>query len=217
MSAPSADHAARSRVRRVARFAVFFVGFVGVACAVVVVIAGIGAPRVPDVDLPCDGAAARVVTAGPFDFTIRSTLTIAAPPAEVWGVLADLPGYAQWNSQLRLVSGAPAAGPITGQAITLELRPPHGPPYTFSPTVTAFAAPSTFAWSQSTGAAGLFDGVHHLVLTAVAGGTCLVNVERYSGAMTPLVRATGSFDGAEAGFDRMNAELATQVAQVVAR
>ena len=54
--------------------------------------------------------------------TISATVDIAAPPDQVWGVLADLDDYPDWNPFIRSASGRLAEG----ETLTLRMVPAQG-------------------------------------------------------------------------------------------
>lgn len=64
-----------------------------------------------------------------------------------------------------------------------------------------------FARVGRTGIEGVFDGEHHFELEPIPEGTRLINRERYSGLLSPLMKRLEAMKGAEAGFGAMNAEL----------
>jgi hypothetical protein len=137
-------------------------------------------------------------------FTIEATTAIDAPPEQVWAVLIDADGYADWSSMLHVVDGA--FGLEARPTLRLEL--PDGPSYAFRPTIIAFEPPRRLTWRAVTGIRGLFDGTHTFELTPLdAGRTRLVNREVYSGLLTPIMRRLPMMRDAQPGFAAMNAEL----------
>lgn len=141
-------------------------------------------------------------------FEVRADVVIDAPPEAVWAVVVDLPGHARWNHQLRHLGGAVAVG----ESVTLKLSADGAEPYEFSAEVTHLDAPTHFAWLGRTGLPRVFDGHHHFELERLPDGkTKLVNRERYSGVMAPVMQRLPMMAGAQAGFSTMNAELAREV------
>jgi uncharacterized protein YndB with AHSA1/START domain len=64
-------------------------------------------------------------------YEIASTIHIAAPPEDVWAILADLDGYPQWHPAYLSVAGSLTVGstltikttsPTTGNAVTLKVK-----------------------------------------------------------------------------------------------
>lgn len=136
--------------------------------------------------------------------TIEATTTIDAAPEQVWAVLTDADGYADWSSMLHVVDGT--FGPDARPTLRLEL--PDGPSYEFRPTIIAFEPPRRLTWRAVTGVRGLFDGTHTFELTSLgAGRTRLVNREKYSGLLTPIMRWLPMMRDAQPGFAAMNAEI----------
>jgi len=137
-------------------------------------------------------------------FTIEATTTIDAAPEQVWAVLTDADGYADWSSMLHVVDGT--FGPDARPTLRLEL--PDGPSYEFRPTIIAFEPPRRLTWRAVTGVRGLFDGTHTFELTSLGPGrTRLVNREKYSGLLTPIMRWLPMMRDAQPGFAAMNAEI----------
>src|SRR2546429_500544 len=63
---------------------------------------------------------------------ISTTIAISASPQAVWDVIADLPGYAEWNPFIREASGEL----VPGTVLTLRRFPRDGRPAVFRPRVT---------------------------------------------------------------------------------
>ena len=137
-------------------------------------------------------------------FEIREEVVIDAPPEKVWAVIIDFPSYAEWNSQLAWLGGV-AAPEAT---LKLRLSAEGTDPYEFEPVVSHFEPNVRFAWFARTGAPRVFDGEHFFELEPLAGGkTRLVNRERYSGLLAPIIQRQPMMQGAPKGFVKMNDEL----------
>ncbi len=138
-------------------------------------------------------------------FVVRTTVDIAAPCEQVWEALTDLGGYQRWNSVLTHLGGEPCVG----GTIQLRLTPPRGRSYSFTPTVTDLEPNRSFAWLGTTLTTGLFDGAHFFELTPTEdGGTHLVNAERFSGVLSPVLKLLlVDVDDVAYGFGVMNEEL----------
>ena len=133
---------------------------------------------------------------------ISAAVDIEAPPERVWDVLVDLSSYEAWNPFIVEASGEVAAG----RRLRLRMRPPGGRSTTFRPTVQA-AGGGELRWFGRLGIGGLFDGEHRFRLSPTNdGGTRLVQEERFTGVLVPLLRR--SLDaGTLAGFRAMNEAL----------
>lgn len=141
-------------------------------------------------------------------FEINEEIVIDAPPAKVWAVIVDFPAYAEWNSQLAWLGGT--AGP--GAPLKLRLSAQGAEPYEFEPSVSQWEPPVRFAWLARTGLPRVFDGEHFFELEGLAGGaTRLVNRERYSGLLAPIIRRQPMMAGAPQGFVKMNEEIKRRV------
>jgi hypothetical protein len=137
-------------------------------------------------------------------FELRDEVVIDAAPEAVWAVLIDFPRYAEWNHQLTWLGGTVALG----ETLSLRLSADGAEPYEFAPTVTVFEPNTHFAWLARTGLPRVFDGNHHFELQRLPDGkTRLVNWERYSGVLAPVMQRLPMMANAPAGFVSMNADF----------
>ncbi|MFC9679213.1 SRPBCC domain-containing protein [Streptomyces sp. NPDC056948] len=113
----------------------------------------------------------------PLDPVVSVVTDIPAPPEEVWRVLTDLAGYAQWHPGLSYVDA-----PTDIQAGTeLRTRITSGGEadgeYAF--TVVHYEAPRHFAWRG--GIPDVLMALHSYVLEPHDGGTRLTESEEITG------------------------------------
>ncbi|WP_367045430.1 SRPBCC domain-containing protein [Streptomyces sp. Je 1-332] len=136
---------------------------------------------------------------------ISASIEIDADPAQVWAVLSDFSAFKEWNPFL--VEAGGTASP--GARLSLRFRLPSGREMTFRPTVLVSEPGQLLRWRGRFGVPGIFDGEHSFELTAVAGGTRVVQSERFSGALVPF---TGSvISDSERGFAALNEALKQRV------
>lgn len=142
---------------------------------------------------------------------IHTEIEIDASPAEVWAVLTDLDGYADWNPFVVTASGTVAVG----ERLVNRLSPPGGRAMTFKPTVTEVEEHRTFEWLGRLLVPGLFDGRHRFELTPTeSGGTLLTHSEHFRGILVRFMRS--SLDTQTlAGFEAMNEALKGRTEQMV--
>ncbi len=110
---------------------------------------------------------------------ISATIEIAAPPEQVWAVLADLASYPEWNPVYREVYGQLTPGnkitihstqPATGHTMTIKVK-------------VLTAQPATeLRWVSSV--LGLMTSEHSFILSPTSGGTQLVQTQTYRGMFT---------------------------------
>ena len=144
-------------------------------------------------------------------YDLRTEIDIDAEPHEVWWLLGDLGGYAEWNPFITSATGTAAVG----ERLTLRLEPPGGRSVTLRPTVTEATPGRTLAWLGRGGVPVIFDGRHRFELHPTATGTRMVHSEHFSGLLVRLLRR--SLDGStRAGFEAMNQALANRVAAMPA-
>lgn len=138
---------------------------------------------------------------------VRTELVIPAPIDDVWRVLVDFGGYARWNpvleytrvdganTEVKAAKGTPFERDFDGELVSVE-------PYVLA--------------SQG-GDPETFFGRHRWELSEVDGGTRLVNVETFTGAMAEDVLAQ-TREVLTAEFDAFNQALGVQAqAEGVAR
>jgi hypothetical protein len=132
---------------------------------------------------------------------VITTITIAAPPAQVWKVLTDTAAYPAWNPGMVLV-GALAVGNV------IEHDEGHGPRrMVFHPTIMTVAPDRALAWRGHMGPPRVFDALHYFTLAPQNGGTLFTQGEHLTGVALWL------FDTRQMvpGFQAMNAALKARV------
>jgi hypothetical protein len=112
----------------------------------------------------------------------EATADIDAAPDRIWAVLADGPGYADWDSGLIELEGTVAPGQ------KLKLRPEVNPKRTFPVKVTEYDEPRAMTWTGGM-PLGLFKGVRTFTLAPAGDGatTRFTMREEYSGPLLPLI------------------------------
>lgn len=147
-----------------------------------------------------------------FVYLVEHSIDIAAPPLLVFDVLTTIRDWPAWSTML--VGSEPGRLEV-GTRLALGLRTPQAS-YDFSAVVTALEPGVAFEWLARTGLPGVFDGRHGFELAATQGGCRLRNVERYTGALVPLIRRTAAMRAAPAGFAAMNAQIARRAEALAA-
>ena len=137
---------------------------------------------------------------------LRTKTDIAASPEAVWAVLSDLPSYPSWNPFIREAKGTLAAG----ERLEVELHPARGRSMRFRPTVLAAQPGRELRWLGRLLVRGLFDGEHRFAIEPTASGSLLVQEERFTGLLVPLL-ARGLRRGTLPGFEGMNEALKQRV------
>lgn len=137
-------------------------------------------------------------------FIIKQTSEIATPVEKVWQAITATKYYPQWNSQLAFLGGNLALN----EKIHLKLTPQGGNGYEFKPIIIKFTPQKEFAWLAETGFKGIFDGEHHFLLEKLNDRqTLLINYEKYSGLIAPLMKKLPMMKNAHQGFILMNEEI----------
>ena len=110
---------------------------------------------------------------------VRTELVIPAPIDDVWRVLVDFAGYADWNPVMEYTQ-------VDG--VHTKVKAAKGMPFErdFDGEITS-AEP--YALTSQGGDPETFFGRHRWELSVVDGGTHLVNVESFTGTMAAGVLA----------------------------
>ena len=132
--------------------------------------------------------------------TMSATIQIAAPPMDVWAVLADLSSYRDWNPLFREASGQVAAG---NRIRLRSVHPANGRLMTVKPKITLAVPGAELRWTASL--PGIMSGEHSFVLAEADGGTRLTQSETFGGLLTTFSGKT--LARAEASFRELNEAL----------
>ena len=132
--------------------------------------------------------------------TVTAAIEIDAAPAEVWNVLTDLARYRDWNPLFVEATGDIAIG----KRIMLRSKhPANGRLMTVKPKILTAEPGAQLRWASSL--PGIMSGEHSFTLTAVNGGTRVVQGETFRGLLTHFSGKT--FTNAGASFEALNQAL----------
>lgn len=109
---------------------------------------------------------------------------IEAPPERVWAFISDFSTYPHWNPLTPRVEGRCEAGARVRAWVQLR-----GDPFLMPRRILDVRPAARFAWTSATWYAWMVPGERVLTLTAVDGGTLLVDEERIGG-LGFLIRGT---------------------------
>lgn len=114
---------------------------------------------------------------------LRTQIDIDATPERVWQVLTDFDAYPQWNPFLLQANGTP----VSGQRLTIQMRPEGGRAMTFRPVVREVVPQRRLRWLGHLLVPGIFDGEHSFTIEPLeSGGVRLVQQEDFRGILVPL-------------------------------
>jgi hypothetical protein len=130
---------------------------------------------------------------------LKTSIQIDASPGAVWAVLSDLPAYPGWNPFIREASGELAPG----KRLDLRMQPQGGRAMRFRPTVLSAEPGRELRWRGRVLVPGLFDGEHRFAIEPTPGGSRLVQEERFTGVLVPLL-ARGLRTRTLPAFELMN-------------
>ena len=135
---------------------------------------------------------------------IRTEVEICASPEKVWGALTDLDAYAEWNPFIKKGEGTIAVG----GKLNLLVKPPGAIGKTIKPKVVEAAPGLRLTWIEHVLAPGIVDGEHYFILEDCGDGvTRLIQGERFTGFLTPVMQALRAFRSQRVGFVMMNLAL----------
>ena len=147
--------------------------------------------------------------------TLHTEILIKAPPARVWALLEDLPGWSDWNSFIPQIATDDGGQPRVGGQLRFSVLVPVGQRCALSVrsrgrtrfeeqrakrfeeqvVVTRLAAGRQFAWRGGVGKGAQggclpcgFSGEHIFELYPEGEGACrLLHYEHLTGALVPLL------------------------------
>lgn len=138
----------------------------------------------------------------PPDVSVRTE--VAAPAAEVWRVLTDLPRYRDWNPFIHHARGDLAPG----GDVHVRVHTPMGLPFRFRARVTARDDGRELRWRGHVLAPWLAAGDHTFTVEPIdAQRSRIIQEETFSGLLPRLARGLLLAETAES-FARMNRALA---------
>ncbi|QMU78122.1 SRPBCC domain-containing protein [Streptacidiphilus sp. PB12-B1b] len=136
---------------------------------------------------------------------IAASIQITGPPEAVWAVLADLPGYPQWNPFIRKATGEL----VVGGKLNCRIHPENAPSLSFKPVVLTVEPGRELCWRGMLLAPGIMDGTHRFVLEANDRGTLLKQSEVFTGLLTTLLGTP--LRAVRKDFERLNEALRKRV------
>jgi hypothetical protein len=137
--------------------------------------------------------------------SIRSEITIAAPPERVWAILTDFASYPDWNPFIKTISGDLRVG----SRLAVRIAPTGGAGMAFTPVVTEMRGSAVLEWLGRLFIPGIFDGRHRFELVPLADGTTsFTQSETFAGLLVPLFSST--LKATERGFIAANEALKTR-------
>jgi len=153
-------------------------------------------------------SAAISIVVGSSMHEIETEVQVRASIERVWSILSDLASYPSWNPFITHIEGKLEKG----HRLRATIKPVGGRPMTFKPTVLSVVPNQELRWLGHLYIPGLFDGEHSFALAVRDNGTRLVQSERFTGLLVPLLRKSLE-QGTRPGFEAMNAALARRAEQ----
>ncbi len=135
---------------------------------------------------------------------IRTALSIAAPPARVWSILADVRGWPRWTTIMRDCRGVARAG----DPIAFRIAIPGLPVLPIQARVVRAEPERALAWRG--GVPGVLVGEHALELEPEGQGTRLLHHERFEGVLARAMIAPVA-GRIERAYATLNEELRVRV------
>jgi len=111
---------------------------------------------------------------------LRTEIEIEAPADEVWAILVDLAGYAEWNPFITSARGSLKPREV----LQLTLAASDGSEWSLQPTVASVDEPRELRWATKLWFRGLLDSEHFFQLVPTGErSTRFVNGEDLSGLL----------------------------------
>jgi hypothetical protein len=135
--------------------------------------------------------------------TIKTAIDVAASPEMVWRVLTYFPDYPKWNPVLVSIHGSLSPG----QRLKIQVRPPRGREYKFSPVVVKVIPASELRWRRWRLIEGVFDReLAFFIVPNGIKGVRFIQREHFSGMLAPLMMHFIS-ENTQKAFNLMNLAL----------
>ncbi|KAH7213292.1 uncharacterized protein BKA55DRAFT_546517 [Fusarium redolens] len=137
---------------------------------------------------------------------IHESITIAAPPSQVWSVLMDLESWPKWNTFVSSIEVQPPHNELAvGSKQTITINKSQS----YTNVVSVLQPEKELRWNGSILTPIIFDTKHWCLLEAVDDGrsTTFTQGERFSGILAPVAAAMGKLDELREGYVRMNEDL----------
>jgi hypothetical protein len=126
-------------------------------------------------------------------YDIETKIVIAAPPADVWRVLADFPRYPEWNPFILEVDGEVHEG----ASVRYRFEFPRGVRIWAVARILAFDPDRELLWTAHALSDALLRGDHHFRIEAHEAGSMFRHGEHFSGALVPLAAPILGLQGQE--------------------
>ncbi|KAF5552657.1 polyketide cyclase dehydrase [Fusarium mexicanum] len=146
---------------------------------------------------------------------IQESITIEAPPSQVWRVLMDLKSWPKWNTFVTSIEvQAPHNELAVGSKQTITIDKTQS----YTNVVSVLQPEKELRWNGSILTPIIFDTEHWCCLEAVEEGrsTRFTQGERFSGILAPIAAAAGKLNELQEGYVRMNRDLKEEVEDTMA-
>lgn len=139
--------------------------------------------------------------------SIETEVEIAVSPDSVWAVLADYPGYSDWNPYIVRIEGEARAG----TTIVVHAKPNPGAVALASPVdVVAVEPPRTMRWEGGLPDRRLWRGDHWWTVEPRGTSALLRHFEYFSGELADAILAEHG-ETIRTNFHRFNDALKARV------
>ena len=115
---------------------------------------------------------------------ITTEIEISAPVTEVWAILTNIDGWAEWSPIINQASGDASLGSTLSITMIGEEEDKDGPKY--DPVITILDKPKSFRWRAKMMAGFIMTNDKEFELEATSTGTRLIHKELFSGMFVPL-------------------------------
>lgn len=135
-------------------------------------------------------------------FSVQSTITINAPLARVWAVLADLEHYGEWNTFVPSMQSDFQVGSL----LTMQVQMRENRSVKSVETITVIEPQHMLAWKTRSPAWFLCGERFQVITSLDANTTQYWTREAFTGIMAPILKMIYVKD-LQRGFDRVARDL----------
>lgn len=139
--------------------------------------------------------------------SIKTEITINAPPQTVRSTFLDFESHAKWNPFFVRVKDVGEVNPGTGLEIDMKLKG-ETTVRTMKPVVLVNSE-DELKWKGNLGFDSVFVGAHYFKFESIEDGaaTRLVQGEDFGGFLVPVLNLVGLFEKTKASFEDLNEAL----------
>ena len=118
--------------------------------------------------------------------TIKTEISISAPPAKVWSILTDIDKWHEWSPVINASQGDAVVDSVLRITMISKKEGKDGPKY--SPRILKLDEPKYFQWRAHMMAGFIFTNDKIIELEEISSGTRLIHTETFKGMLAALMK-----------------------------